>query len=133
MSEGSQPRLNELVTTAPSSAIPNTPPISRLVLVAAEATPAFLNGTEAMTAAVIGVMVLAIPVARTRNDGSSTVRYGDPTSVRSNRPRPTAAIKGPKVMNHLEPNRSESRPDTGATNRITSEKASNRMPAATGE
>src|SRR5205823_15081874 len=62
MREGSQARLNELVTMAPSSAIPNTPPISRLVLVAAEATPAFLNGTDAMTAAVIGVMVLAIPV-----------------------------------------------------------------------
>src|SRR5437763_14495401 len=64
MSDGSQAVLNELVTMAPSNAMPNTPPISRLVFVAAEATPAFQTGTEPMTAAVMGVIVLAIPVAR---------------------------------------------------------------------
>src|SRR5438093_3926381 len=73
ISDPSHEFLNELVTMAPSSAIPNTPPISRLVFVAAEATPAFRTGTEPMTAAVIGVMVLAIPAASTRNEGRITV------------------------------------------------------------
>ena len=54
--------------------MPNTPPNSRLVLVAAEATPACRGCTDAMTAAVIGVMVMAIPAARTMNDGRMTVR-----------------------------------------------------------
>src|SRR5438874_5159141 len=130
---GSHPRLNELVTMAPSRAIPNTPPISRLVFVAAEATPAFRTGTDPMTAAVIGVIVLAMPAARTRNAGSRTVVYGEPRSVRSMRARPRAATSGPKVMNHRDPKRSERRPDSGATNRMIREKARSRTPAATGE
>ena len=52
--------------------MPNTPPISRLVFVAAEATPACWGGPSAMTAAVIGVIVMAIPAASTRNAGRST-------------------------------------------------------------
>src|SRR6266496_3591214 len=68
------PLLKADVTMAPSRAIPNTPPISRLVLVAAEATPAFAVGTDPITAAVMGDMVMAIPVARTRNAGRITVR-----------------------------------------------------------
>ena len=46
---------------------------------------------------------------------------------------PPAAISGPMVMNHREPNRSDSRPARGATTRMTTEKANSRMPAATGE
>ena len=54
--------------------MPNTPPISRLVFVAADATPACRVSTEPITAAVMGVMVEAIPPARTRKAGNSTVR-----------------------------------------------------------
>ena len=53
------------VTMAPSSAIPNTPPISRLVLVVADAIPARAAGTELMTAAVIGVIVSPMPTPMT--------------------------------------------------------------------
>src|SRR5438105_2005586 len=127
------PLLKLLVTIAPSRAIPNTPPISRLVFVAADATPAWRVATDPITAAVMGVIVEAIPPASTRNAGNRTVRYGAPGCVRSNRARPPPATSGPNVMNHREPNRSESRPAVGATIRITMENASSRMPAPTGE
>ncbi len=64
--------MNDDVTTAPSRAIPNTPPSSRLVFVAAEATPARWTGTLAITAAVIGAMVEAIPAPMTTMEGRIT-------------------------------------------------------------
>src|SRR5438876_467800 len=127
------PVLKLLVTMAPSSAIPNTPPISRLVLVAADATPACRVSTDPITAAVIGVMVDAIPPASTRNAGSRTVKYGEPGWVRSSSASPPPATNGPNVMNHREPYRSESRPARGATTRMTKENASSRTPAPIGE
>ena len=113
--------------------MPNTPPISRLVLVAADATPACRVSTEPITAAVIGVMVMAIPAASTMKAGRSTVTYEESTWVRSRRPSPMAASRGPTVMNHRDPYRSDSRPEIGAMNRITTENANSRRPAPTGE
>ena len=81
----------------------------------------------------MGVMVMAMPAASTRNEGRMTVAYEEPTSVRSIRPMPAAAINGPTVMNHRDPYRSDSLPARGATTRMTTEKANNRSPAATGE
>src|SRR5207302_5839771 len=111
-------RRNADVTMAPSRATPNTPPSSRLVLVAAEATPACLVGTEAITAAVMGAMVRAMPEPHTTMDGKMTPKYEDAGSERSMRARPIAERAGPAVMNHREPYRSESRPATGASSRI---------------
>jgi hypothetical protein len=64
-----QARLNAAVTIAPRSATPKTPPSSRLVFVAAEATPAWRVGTDAITAAVMGAIVSAIPDPHTIMDG----------------------------------------------------------------
>src|SRR5438128_10313987 len=50
------PLLKLLVTIAPRRAIPNTPPISRLVFVAADATPAWRVPTDPITAAAIAVL-----------------------------------------------------------------------------
>ena len=57
----SRSREKTWVTIAPRSAMPNTPPISRLALVVAEAMPALCGGTVLMTAAVIGLMTMAMP------------------------------------------------------------------------
>ncbi len=103
------------------------------MFVAAEATPACRVSTDAITAAVIGVMVMAMPVARTMKAGRSTVAYGEPTWVRSSNASPPAANSGPIVMNHREPYRSDRRPETGATTRMTAENANSRIPAPTGE
>src|SRR6266516_4781988 len=96
-------RRNADVTMAPSRATPNTPPSSLLVLVAAEATPAFLVGTDAMTAAVMGATVRAIPEPHTTIDGKITPKYDESAWLRSIRARPIAERAGPAVMNHLEP------------------------------
>ena len=50
-----------VVKMAPRSAMPSTPPTSRLVLVIADPSPARCGPTEFMTAAVIGAMVAPIP------------------------------------------------------------------------
>jgi hypothetical protein len=64
--------LNLVVTRAPRTAIPRTPPSSRVVLVAADATPACRGSTEPMTAAVIGAIVMAIPAPQTMKAGRIT-------------------------------------------------------------
>ena len=50
-----------VVRIVPSSAMPNTPPISRLVFVMAEPSPARCGPTAFITAAVIGAMTEAMP------------------------------------------------------------------------
>ena len=52
---------NQCVTMAPSRAMPNTPPTSRLALDVAEAIPARARGTAPITAAVIGVITNPMP------------------------------------------------------------------------
>src|SRR5207247_330158 len=104
-------RLNAAVTMAPSRAIPKTPPSSRLVLVAADATPARWTGTDPITALVMGAMVRAMPLPITTIEGRMTVRYEDVGSYRRASSSPAPRTRVPAVMNHREPYRSESRPD----------------------
>jgi hypothetical protein len=77
-------------STVPRSAIPSTPPTSRLVLVIAEPRPARCGPTEPITAAVIGAIVEPIPfpiitnrIARIQNGVSGC------TNVNPNRPADT--------------------------------------------
>src|SRR3954453_7019016 len=58
---GAKELLSCVVRIAPSTAMPSTPPTSRLVLVIAEPRPARSRPTLFITAAVIGAMVAPIP------------------------------------------------------------------------
>ena len=53
--------LVPLARIAPITAIPSAPPTCRKVLSIPEPTPALSTGTELSAAAVIGVIVIAIP------------------------------------------------------------------------
>ena len=57
--------------TAVSEATPNTPPIIRVIESTPEAAPALVRSTEPITRAVIGDMVMPIPMPPTMNAGSS--------------------------------------------------------------
>src|SRR5205085_5902883 len=105
---------------------------SRLVFVAAEATPAWRVGTDAITAAVIGAIVRAIPEPHTIIDGKMIPKYDESACDRSMRASPIADKAGPAVMNHLDPYRSESRPAMGASSRIITGNGNSRTPASTG-
>ena len=59
------------LNTAVSAATPNTPPIIRTIDSTPEAAPAFVRSTEPITAAVIGDMVIPMPMPPTMNAGSS--------------------------------------------------------------
>ena len=65
-------RVNTAVVSAPSEATPSTPPSSRLVLAAAEASPTRPGSAEPMTAVDIGASVMAQPAPMARTAGSST-------------------------------------------------------------
>lgn len=64
-----------VVSTAPSSAMPSTPPTSRLVFVTADPSPARCGPTAFMTAAVIGAIVDPMPWPIITKIGNSTM-YG---------------------------------------------------------
>ena len=53
------------------TAIPSEPPTCRIEFSTAEPTPALSTGTELMAAAVVGVIVSAIPVPPIRRPGRS--------------------------------------------------------------
>ena len=61
------------VTMAPSRAMPNTPPISRLALLVAAAMPARSRGTADMTAAVMGVITRPMPMPASISGGQMCV------------------------------------------------------------
>ena len=49
------------MTIAPSRAMPNTPPTSRVALVVPDAMPARARGTVEVTAAVMGAITMPMP------------------------------------------------------------------------
>ena len=70
---------------------------------AADAPPACRVGTDAITAAVIGAIVSAMPMPHRICPGKITPKYDESAWVRSSRSRPSAENEGPSVMNHRDP------------------------------
>ena len=87
---GANVLLSFVVRIVPSSAIPNTPPTSREVLVIADPSPARCGPTEFITAAVIGAMVAPIPWPMMMNTGISSTKdvSAFSQSPRASRPPP---------------------------------------------
>ena len=67
---GTKAAFSVVVRTVPRTAIPSTPPTSRLVFVIADPRPARCGPTAFMTAAVIGAITAPIPCPITVNTGS---------------------------------------------------------------
>ena len=84
-------RVNRIV---PSSAMPNTPPTSRLVFVIAEPSPARCGPTEFITAAVMGAIVDAMPWPMIANSTPIT-QYGVSGVRRESAIRPLPARISP--------------------------------------
>ena len=92
-------RVNRIV---PSSAMPKTPPTSRLVFVIAEPSPARWGPTAFITAAVIGAIVEPMPWPMIANSAPMT-QYGVSGVRRESANRPPPARISPYVIGALEP------------------------------
>ena len=128
-SAGVSDALSLVVSTVPSSAIPNTPPTSRLVFVMAEPRPARCGPTEFITAAVIGAITAAMPCPMIMNTGTIS-RYGVSTwSCVPKNSSPPPASSNPYVMGAREPCFDAYFPASGAVTMIISVIGRNRTPA----
>ena len=115
------------VTIAPSSAMPKTPPTSRLAFDVAEAMPARRRGTAFITAAVIGAIVRPMPMPIMSRFHHSAL-YGMPGVMRSISSMPTPTRARPTVMGTRGPMRPAMLPASGAVKMIAPVIGSERRP-----
>ena len=112
------------------TAIPSEPPTWRNVLSIPEPTPALSTGTELSAAAVIGVIVIAIPTPPSSIPGRSE-RYDESVcSWAKTSSEPLSSVI-PAVISQREPSLSDERPAIGATRMIRIVIGRNAAPART--
>ncbi len=121
-----------VVRIVPRSAMPKTPPTSRLVFVMAEPKPARCGPTEFITAAVIGAMTAAIPWPMIMNTGSICQYDVVTCSCVPKNSSPPAASSSPYVMGAREPCVDAYLPASGAVTTIIRVIGRNRTPAWNG-
>ena len=95
--------LSFIVRIVPRSAIPSTPPTSRLVFVIADPSPARCGPTAFITAAVIGAIVAPIPWPITRKIGNMYANEVSALSVRPSSSSPPPARSNPYVIGPRDP------------------------------
>ncbi len=124
--------LSFVVRTVPSSAMPKTPPTSRLVFVIAEPSPARCGPTAFITAAVIGAMTEAMPWPMITNTGAISQYDVSTWSCVPKKMSPAPDSRSPYVMGAREPWRDAYFPASGAVTMIISVIGRNRTPAWNG-
>ena len=102
---------------APMTAIPSEPPTWRNVLSIPEPTPALSTGTELSAAAVIGVIMIAMPTPPSSIPGRSE-RYDESVCSWAKTSSAPLSIVIPAVISQREPSLSDERPAIGATRMI---------------
>ena len=95
--------LSFVVRIVPSSAMPNTPPTSRLVFVMAEPSPARCGPTAFITAAVIGAITDAMPWPMMMNTGAISQYDVSTWSCVPKKISPAPDRMSPYVMGAREP------------------------------
>jgi hypothetical protein len=86
----------------PGRAMPNAPPISRVVSFTADATPCFSSGTTPMIAEVVGAVHNPSPKLSQSTVGASRSRDPDTVKVRTKEPRQAVALLlGPVVLGKI--------------------------------
>ncbi len=124
--------LSRAVRIAPIRAIPSAPPTWRKVFRTPDETPALATGTLPIAAAVIGVIVLAMPIPPIRRAGTMS-QNPDVASSREKRTSEPASRVSPPAISQREPTRSDSLPAIGATTMIRTVIGRKIAPASTGE
>ena len=94
-------------------AMPSEPPTWRMLFRTADPTPALSTGTEPIAAAVVGVIVNAMPVPPVSSAGRKFQNVA-PASSCANSTSDTATRVMPNPISHLAPIVSVSRPAWGA-------------------
>ena len=94
--------LSLVVSNVPSTAIPSVPPTSREVLVVADPSPARAGPTALITAAVIGVIVDAMPTPMIVS-AIAINGYGVSALARLIKIRPVPAVVSPNVSGQRGP------------------------------
>src|SRR5918997_6059563 len=100
--------------TEPSTATPRAAPISRVVSLTADPTPALAGGSDPMIDSVAGGITMARPAASTTR-ATRTSGYPAPAVSRLASGRPVAAMTRPVATITFVPTRSTSLADDGAT------------------
>ena len=120
------------VRIAPMTAIPSAPPTWRKVFRTPEETPALATGTAPMAAAVIGVIVMAMPTPPMTSPGTRSQKPESRPSREKRTSEPATSVS-PPAISQREPIRSESLPASGATRMIRNVIGRKIAPAWTGE
>jgi hypothetical protein len=122
-----------LVNTLASTAMPMTPPSSRIAFVAPDAWPVSSWRTELSTAFAEGAKTSAIPAPAIMN-GTTSCPYGTVgVDTAASQATPPAWSASPVAISGREPTRSDSSPAIGAISIGIAVHGSVRIPASSGE
>ena len=113
------------------TAIPSAPPTWRNVFSIPEPTPALSTGTELSAAAVIGVIVVAMPTPPRIIPGRSARSTTSRAAAARRRAASSRTSVMPAVISQREPSRSDDRPANGATRMISTVIGRKAAPART--
>src|SRR6266571_3713855 len=96
-------------------AIPSEPPTCRMLLMTAEPTPALSTGTDAIAAAVVGAITVAIPTPPTSRAGRMFQNDEDGEREDGDCEQRQHARRSPRVIVRLDQSvREREQPDAGA-------------------